>query len=317
MTQGREAAGAGGRRGIAVVGAASSIGIRPYDDRREPRRLYEAPRVLRSLGLVARLGADDLGDVAPPAYVDYERVPGAIRNEAGLVSYSRALAARVEEALAGDRFALVLGGDCSIVLGALLGAERHAGPVALAYLDGHADFALPAESYTGSAASMCLGLAAGRGDTPLARLRGAPLVQGRDVVLVGRRDEGEPYGHGGLGPSGVLDLTGADLRREGPAAIAQQALERLARPALGGFWIHLDADLLDAAVMPAVDSPEPDGPDLETVAALLAPLVSHPRALGLQLTIYDPGLDPDRTAGTRLAGLLERVLAPRAAQVAA
>ncbi len=316
MEQGRRGVDAG-RGGIAVVGAASSIGIRPYDDRREPRRLYEAPQVLRSLGLVARLDADDLGDVAPPAYVDFERVPGVIRNEAGLVEYSRALAARVEEALTADRFALVLGGDCSIVLGALLGAVRHAGPVALAYLDGHADFALPAESYTGSAASMCLGLAVGRGDSPLARLGRGPLVQGQDVVLIGRRDEGEPYGHGGIGPAGLLDLTGEALRRDGPDAIAQRALERLVRPALGGFWIHLDADLLDGAVMPAVDSPEPDGPDVDTVAALLAPLVAHPRALGLQVTIYDPGLDPERSAGRTLCTLLERVLAPRVAPVAA
>ncbi|MDP9177429.1 MAG: hypothetical protein M3O61_07095, partial [Gemmatimonadota bacterium] len=31
-------------------------------------------------------------------------------------------------------------------------------------------------------------------------------------------------------------------------------------------------------------------------------------ALGLELTIYDPKLDPDRTSATRLVTLLERVL---------
>ena len=52
-------------RAIAVVGAPSSIGIRPYDDG-VVRHLNRAPQVLRERGLIARLGAADLGDVAPP-----------------------------------------------------------------------------------------------------------------------------------------------------------------------------------------------------------------------------------------------------------
>jgi arginase family enzyme len=84
-----------------------------------------------------------------------------------------------------------------------------------------------------------------------------------------------------------------------------------ARADLDGFWIHLDADVLDAAVMPAVDSPEPGGPDLDQLAGLLRPLVNHPKALGMELTIYDPKLDPDLTCGTRLVGLLEGLLSPK------
>ncbi len=59
-------------------------------------------------------------------------------------------------------FVVVLGGDCSIVLGCLLGARRAAdGPVGLVYVDAHADFATPEESRTGSVASMSLALAIG------------------------------------------------------------------------------------------------------------------------------------------------------------
>ena len=47
-------------RRIAIVGAASSIGIRPYDDEKEARHLDRAPAVLRELGIVNRLGAEDL-----------------------------------------------------------------------------------------------------------------------------------------------------------------------------------------------------------------------------------------------------------------
>src|SRR5262245_7014761 len=181
-------------RSIAVVGAPSSIGIRPYDDG-QMRHLDRAPGVLRGRNLVGRLGAVDLGDVEPPAYRDYVRPPGRARNEKEVVAYSRSLGGRVAEALSGGRFGVVVGGDCSIVLGCLLAARRvvSGGAVGLAYLDAHADFATPRESMTGSVAGMCLGLACGRGDTPLSRLAGrSSLVNGKHVALVGRRDPTEP-----------------------------------------------------------------------------------------------------------------------------
>ena len=56
----------------------------------------------------------------------------------------------------------------------------------------------------------------------------------------------------------------------------------------------------------AVDSPERLG--LDDMAELLAPLVHHPRAIGMELTIYDPKLDADGESATRLVELLERVL---------
>jgi arginase len=297
-------------RPISILGAASSIGIRPYDDGRA-RRLDLAPQVLREQGLVERLGARDLGDVTPPAYHDFERTPGRTRNEKEVEAYSRTLAARVSAAADGS-FVLVLGGDCSIVLGCLLGLRHPVGArVGLAYVDAHADFATAEESYTGSAASMCLAQAVGRGDTPLARLGGEePLARAEDVVLIGRSDQNEDgrYGEAELRAMRVLDLSRDDVRDRGGAEIGRTALERLTRAGLEGFWIHVDADVIDPELVPAVDSPEAGGLGLEELEALLTPLVQHPRALGMELTIYDPELDPDRTSATRLATLLERVL---------
>jgi arginase len=178
-------------------------------------------------------------------------------------------------------------------------------------VDAHADFATPEQSLTGSAASMCLALAAGRGDSTLARLGGdEPLVRERDVVVLGRRDQAETtsYGEGQFEASAVLDLSGRAVRESGPAAAAHAALERLTAPGVTGFWVHVDADVLDPSVVPAVDSPEPDGLALEELGELLAPLVRHPRALGMQLTIYDPALDPDGSSAERLAALLERAI---------
>ena len=300
-----------GKRAIAIVGAPSSIGIRPYPTG-QARQLDRAPETLRALRLAKRLGAVDMGDVLPPRYRDYIRPQGRARNEQEVADYCVALGERVAAATANGRFALVLGGDCSIVLGSLLGARRTAGgAVGLAYVDAHADFATPHESRTGSVASMCLGLAVGRGDTPLARLGGvAPLVEPEAVVLLGRRDTDQPgYGQAAMAAFPILDLPQAALLACGYQEAAALALERLTSRGLRGFWIHVDADVLDPSDIPAVDSPEPGGPTPDALVELLSPLVRHPQALGLELTIYDPGLDPDGSCAVRLADMLERLLA--------
>ena len=197
-------------------------GIRPYDSG-EARQLDRAPGVLREFGLVKTLGASDLGDVIPLAYRDYVRPPTGVRNETEVTSYCRTLSERVAAATSDGRFAVVLGGDCSIVLGCLMGARQSArGSVGLAYFDAHADFGTPEESRTGSAASMCLAFAVGRGETSLARLAGnEPLVHGKDVVLIGRRDAAEPwYGHAALAASPILDIPGAAATLVGPRSLS-------------------------------------------------------------------------------------------------
>jgi arginase len=299
-------------RALTVVGAPSNIGIRPYDDG-VARHLNRAPQVLRERGLIARLGATDLGDVAPPRYRDFVRPPNRARNEDQLVAYSRSLAQRVFAAIAHGQFGVVVGGDCSIVLGCLIGARKKTGDaVGLVYVDAHADFASPEGSPTGSASGMALALATGRGDTALSRLGGStPLVGDHHVALLGRRDDdSDGHGHAALAQSSILDVPSAQLLADDWLEVAATTLDRVAPPDVRGFWIQVDADVLDPITMAAVDSPEPGGPIPRELLRLLTPLVQHPRALGLSLTTYDPALDPDRSCARRLVNVLEALLAP-------
>jgi len=297
-------------RPIAIIGAPSSIGLGPYEDG-QVRHVNRAPSVLRERGLIARLRAVDLGDVAPPPYRDFERSPGRARNEPEMVAYSRSLGDRVSRALVNGHFALVLGGDCSIVLGCLLAARRRAGAVGLAYLDAHADFASPGDSVSGSVSSMALSFATGRGSSALSRLGGAmPLVGDHQVALLGRRDDGgERHGHGALAESSILDVPSAQLQDDW-LEVAATALDQVAPPDVRGYWIQVDVDVLDPAAMAAVEAPEPGGLTPRELLRVLTPLVQHPRALGLSLTTYDPALDPDRSCARRLVNVLEALLAP-------
>lgn len=101
-------------------------------------------------------------------------------------------------------------------------------------------------------------------------------------------------------------MTVGDLRTWtwGADDVARVTAQSFETPELGGFWVHLDADMLDPSVMPAVDSPDPDGLLPDELTALLRPLVRSPHCVGLNVAIYDPDLDPDGTAGELLTDLV-------------
>ena len=299
---------------VAIVGAASSIGLRPDDRTRQPQAVNRAPAALRAAAVVERLSARDLGDVTPPPYRDFERPPGRPRNELEVADYSRSLGKVVAAGLAERRFVVVLGGDCSIVLGCLLGARHNGERIGLAYVDAHADFATPAESATGSVASMSLALAVGHGDSDLARLADGPLVDAAAVALIGRRDAGQSYGHEALARSGILDLPDLSLDVRSVPATAEAVLARVAGAGIDGFWILVDCDVLNPTVMPATGAHEPGGPTGEELGSFLARLAGHPRALGMALTLYDPSLDADRSSAMLLVDLLAAALSSRPAE---
>ena len=80
------------------------------------------------------------------------------------------------------------------------------------------------------------------------------------------------------------------------------------QPQLDGFWIHLDADVLDPSIMPAVDCPEPGGLTADELTTLLARLVRSPRFAGMDVTILDPELDPDGSSQRVLVDILAKAL---------
>ena len=196
------------------------------------------------------------------------------------------------------------------MLGCLLAARRRTNKVGLAYIDAHADFATPADSPGGAASNMTLSFAIGRGDSSLAHLGGArPLVSAERAAVIGRRDGA--WSADELAAASILDIPASEMDRAiDPAQVGNRTLLRVAAHGVGGFWIHVDADVLNPRAMAAVGSPIPDGPLPQQLASMLTPLIADPRALGLSLSIYDPALDPDRSGARQLVNLLALLLAP-------
>jgi len=83
------------------------------------------------------------------------------------------------------------------------------------------------------------------------------------------------------------------LRDTGPEDCARSFLNMINSRGLEGFWIHLDVDVLDDELMPAVDSREKGGLSYAELRAILNTLLASPKAAGIVITILDPDLDPD------------------------
>ncbi|MGW6907812.1 arginase family protein [Streptomyces sp. NPDC054940] len=292
-------------RELAIIEAPSVLGLRPSG-------VQELPTALLDAGLAAAPGAVRAGRVEPPAY-DATRDPDTgVLNPHGIAEYSVRLADAVGGVLDEGRFPVVLGGDCSILLGNLL-ALRRRGRHGLLFLDGHTDFYQPSAEPTGEAASMELALATGRGPRILTDLEGlGPLVRDEDVVALGFRDAAESA-QAGMQPLPAelhaVDLDG--VRASGASTAARRAVDRLAAGAGSGFWVHLDVDVLDDAIMPAVDYRQPDGLTWDELESVLRTALADARAVGLDVTIFNPRLDPDGRLAARLAECLRRGLSAR------
>ncbi|MFI2113724.1 arginase family protein [Streptomyces rubiginosohelvolus] len=290
-------------RTIVVLDAPSNLGLRPPAPGTVPG-CYKLAGALREQRIVARLGALEGGVVVPPRYDlgDWQEGDGVF-NAAAIARYTRTLADRIEGHVRAGEFALVLGGDCSIQLGAAL-ALRRIGRYGLAAVDGSADFRHTGNSdRIGAAGGEELAIATGRGQADLSDIEGlGPYLKDEDVRLFGMRDEDEDQAE--LAALKIPNATVGQIRAWGAADLARATVESLETPVLDGYWVHLDADVLDPSVMPAVDSPDDGGLLPDELAPLLRTLVSSPRCVGLNVTIYDPDLDPDGTAGALLADLV-------------
>ena len=276
-----------------VLDAPCNLGLRPPQPGFEPgvRRL---PDALRACGLVKRLDASDAGRVDAPAYVS---VPV---NRAALVGYTRTLADRIGALLDAGERPLVLGGDCSILLGAMLALRRRARH-GLVHIDGHLDFRHPGWSGgIGAVAGEDLAGVTGRLEPELSNIEGlGPYVLDTDTVHIGDR-EGDPGELAAVAKTLITVRRLHELRTSGPIV-----------PAVP-YWVHVDADVIDSALLPAVDSPAPDGLTFDELATLLRDVVGG--AVGVQVTVFDPDLDPDGTQARALTDCLVEGLTPTASR---
>jgi arginase len=293
---------------IALVSAPSNLGLRPPQPTSVPG-CAKAPEALREAGLyrrLAQLGALDGGVVLPGRYAD-DAIPGAVRNQDAIVGHARRLATRITRLGTAGYSPLILGGDCSLLIAAGLAVRQAGQRCGLVHVDGHTDFRHPGNSKAcTSLAGEDLAAAVGMHWPAVADIdRLGPYFRPEDAVHVGCRDDDEHLAEASAILAQVIPARRA--RQTGMAAAAEAALATVHAGHLDGYWLHLDVDVLEPAIMPAVDSPAPGGLDASQLADLLAELA--PSAIGVQVTVFDPDLDPDGSCAKLISDILVRGLA--------
>ena len=125
----------------------------PIDSSGTGRGEERGPAAIRAAGLVSRLRARYAGEVDSRIRDTRRDRDTGVVGAAEVRRASRGIAPRVREVLDARERPLVLGGDCTLLLGVFQALPRGSG---LWFVDGHADFFDGDSSPTGEAADMDL-----------------------------------------------------------------------------------------------------------------------------------------------------------------
>jgi arginase len=269
----------------------SNLGLKKTDYAIEPG-VKRLPDWLKQFGFHDLIKPDKVIRLEPPAYTMLVDKVSQVRNADSIVAYAKEQAALLYNEISNETFQLILGGDCSILIGSAI-ALRQKGTYGLFYLDGHTDFIWPEMSGTHGAAGMDLAIVAGHGHNKLTNIHNLkPYIKEEHIYCVGNREYDVDYEKPVI-ESNVTYLPLNRLRKNGLQHTVQQFLQMVQQENLDGFFIHFDVDALDDRIMPAVDSRTADGLSYEELAVILSPLLFSKKAIGMEITILDPDLDEE------------------------
>ena len=280
-------------RSFAWIGAPSAAGAHSPG-------VEKAPAALRRAGLAERLAVraavGDLGDLAVVPFALDRRHPRE-QNVERVARVARDVARRTGEALDAGALPLIVGGDCTILLGALAGFIEAGNDVGLVYLDAHPDLNTPESVVQGALDWMgmahALALPGAVGELTRVGPR-TPLVSWADVVFFGCvHSELTAWERGQL--AAHADRVVAAAAVQGRAAPAAREARGLLEARGAPFLVHFDVDVLDYVDTPIADNAyqRNQGLTLDEAMAALAVLAASALFGGLVLTEVNPDHLPD------------------------
>ncbi|MBP0599239.1 agmatinase [Herbaspirillum sp. LeCh32-8] len=178
----------------------------------------------------------------------------------------------VRQILRGGGMPIVLGGDHGITNPVLRGFDE-VGPVTLVHIDAHLDWRDEVNGVRDGLSSV------------IRRASELPFI--KHIVQIGLRAQGSgrPADYRAAKEWGADLVTAYELHDIGMDAV----LARI--PDGGNYYLTIDADGLDCAMMPAVDGPAPGGVTFLQARKLIHGLVKKGRVIGMDIVEIQPAKD--------------------------
>jgi arginase len=200
----------------------------------------------------------------------------------------RMLASAVGEARKAGRLPVVLAGNCNTAVGTLAGLG--ADSIGVAWFDAHADFNTPETTTSGFLDGTAVAIITGRCWTQLAAtVPGFSPIADNRICLVGTHDV-DSLESALLDESAVGVVTPRQLHETLPRQL-QILTEHVDR-----IYVHLDLDVLDAAVAAANSFAVTGGLTLDDAHYALSAIAEKLAISGITLSAFDPEADTDGSA---------------------
>jgi arginase len=227
----------------------------------------------------------------------------------GVMIMEERVCLEVYETLFDEFFPIIMAGDHSTAYGTIAGIKK-AFPkkrLGVIWVDAHADFHTPYTTQTGNMHGMSLAMACGmdnleckvndpRGETveywEQIKDVGAPgpKINPEDIVYMAVRDLEKPENYL-VNKYNINFIETEDIKKLGPVAMAQRALEMLDHCDL--IYVSFDVDSIDSRVSTGTGTPVPNGLTVDEAKALNTALAKDPKVCVWEIAEVNPTLDTE------------------------
>jgi arginase len=291
---------------IEILAAPSILGLRPTG----VEKLADA---LLGCGLADALNVYHPVKTIPTLNHLYSNRRDAVTqclNSSVLRQFSVTLGREVKQTIRQKGFALVLGGDCSVLIGACVGLRSIDNNNGLIFMDAHADFYASSQSISGEVADMDLAIVTGNGPVLLTDIHGQrPYIPVENVIHLGQRDwkETQYYHSNDIRSTAMHRFSYAAIKSNGVDTVVMRVLSIIRKSSVKHWWIHFDTDVLNDAINPAVDYRLKGGLSFAQTGKILRSLVRTGKIAGMTVTIFNPRLDRSGKIARNLVKTLSQV----------
>lgn len=243
----------------------------------------------------------DIGDLGIPSSTNKKDPVTHVLNFNVWREVALRLSNTLVDAVKENSFSIVLGGDCSVLMGIFDAFKVINFPVNLLFLDGHADFHNTVTSSSGEPADMELAALTGHLSKEIVYMTGrGPLINEENVVVYGISE------YDLIETSNIEVIDRKLILETGIKSTFYRSLSSYQNPNLP-IWLHFDVDVLDKRIMPAIHYPVKGGLSYTEILELLTLLMKTNKLTGISIACYHPKLDDNKKGIQVLLSLFREI----------